>query len=173
MAGIAVKKSGAWQQVPNGKVYLKEGGYGGGYWLRPGKIYKKIGAYGGPRWELTSYRGYPAAPTNLRVTWWGYNSQIAVAWDQPASTVAVQQYHIEVCDQNGTPFWGWHTSPTNFTTPSGYNLANDTKYIIRVRSLSYEGLYSDYNVYSPWNAPGWATLRVWIGHPAVYQDVLV
>jgi hypothetical protein len=177
---VKIKKSGAWQNIPNDHIYLKEGGYGGGYWLRPAKIYIKEGAFGSPYWIDSGYRGAPAAPTNLRHTSWGYNAQIAVAWDAPVSTVPIQQYHIEVLGWDAVPAWGWHTSPTNFTTPSGYTLANDHDYMIRVRSLSYEGVYSDHNVYQPaggWSfnnfVPGWVYMRFHIGHPAQYQDVLV
>lgn len=180
MPSVKLKRAGAWSTVGAGKVHIKQGAYGSPAWYRPGKIYRKIGAYGSPAWQDTGYVGPPGAPTNLHVTSWGYNAPISVAWTRPTGVVPASQYHIEVCNEQGQPVWGWYTAATSFRTPDGYNLAEDTKYQIRVEALSASGATSS-EIYGPpaggwvssFRPAGWAYLRVGIGHSAKYQDVLV
>ena len=152
---IKVKKSGAWQNVRNGGVAVR----GGGAWYFPGKVHRKMGAYGGGYWTDSGYRGAPQPPTGFAFTGWTY-SKVNASWNNPGGSVPIQQYHYEITDVNNTPMLGWHTSSTYFNmTDTGHSLGWDTRYHARVRSLSYEGLYSN-----------WAYIRFGIGHPAQFDQ---
>lgn len=177
---VKLLKGGVWQPVANGKLSIKNAGV----WKRPSRVYIKVGAYGSPRWVDSGYLGLPDPPTNLQLTSTAYKtSQLSFTWNAPVNQgVPPQQYHFEACSQNGQPVWGWTVGaqPTSFTIPVGYNFTDDTKYQFRVRTKSVGGLWSDADVYQPsggWQqdaqVPGWAYLRVAIGHSAQYQEIQV
>ena len=121
-------------------------------WVRPGIVRVKWGA----GWVDSGYRGDPAAPTGLAVNAWNYDN-VSFKWTAGVGGAAISHYQVVINDQTNTINRGTWTGTTAATTSGNLAVADSTKYHAYVRSISTNGLGSD------WIGP----LKISIGKPAV------
>lgn len=145
---MSVKSGGVWRgPVADGIVSVKSNGV----WVAASAIYAKKGG----AWVNTGYTGYPNQPSTVWVQQWDYANTLT-GFNGPSGGPAIDFYHIERLDANGTPVEGYYdTSGSRW-----WGTPQDTRHQFRVRSHGANGLFSD------WSGP---YLHVGIGHPETYN----
>jgi hypothetical protein len=138
---LRVKSGGAWQTFTPGALRFKVDG------VERIPQFCRIKANG--IWNDSGYVGPPNPPTMPWVQQWNY-SQTLTGFSGPSGGPAIDYYHIERLDANGTPVEGYYdTSGSRW-----WNTPQDTRHQFRVRSHGSNGLWSDWV----------GNLRVGIGH---------
>jgi hypothetical protein len=143
---VNVKSGGVWRAASDGGLRIKSGGA----WRTAAFCYIKSGG----AWRLSSYRGYPLAPTDI---WIGNNSftSLDVGLSGPgAGGAPVSRYLVQQLDGAGNYMNQWYTSTG---TVAGIPVSQNQTLQYRVLSESAAGLQSG------WYGPVANRSRIQIG----------
>lgn len=144
---VQLRTSGAWYNVPNGRLNIRYGGV----WRSANYCYIKIGNVGGGYWYDSGYRGLPGMPGDPAVYAWDY-SNIGIYWSASSGGAPVTNYIVQSLDSSNNVTGQWDVGTA---TSFSIGVSQSTLYQFRIYARSAGGLQT---------GPS-GSLRVGIGHP--------